>query len=618
MPKTKTKRLSRFNKLKLPKSRSSRVRLGLFVVAFALIGAYLIFASYAAYLSTSAEGVQYNDINSTRAQNGRAGLAYNSCLTNVARRWAQQLSAQGHGGDNPNFQNDLNSCFGSGWRAGGENSGGAWENTSTSWPCNDSDQSCSQGVFDCFMQECGYNGTGHRDNILSTAYTTVGVGAYRDDRNVLWIVQAFASCASTCPYNSTAPSAGTYSPPPPPPPPAPEYRALSVAPCVGGYTMDVEGGLHPFNGFGSASGAPYWPNQNYARMVAIDPSCSGQGYLLDLYGGIHNFNNAPPVHGEGYWPGKDVARDLKFYNWNTHQGYVLDPLGALHPVNYAPAAHVSGYWPSGDVTRKFALNGAGTGGYTLDYRGGLHPFSTGSNAMPQGTYGGPYWSGDVARGLVLDPNGHGGYVLDYCGGIQPFAVNGYSMPPKITNITWYDCSADLARDIVVTVWNKDNTGQPGGYVVDKKGGVHIFGPSSAATQGISLKQITFTTFVGQQSGRCIDDTASNTANLTSIIIYDCYGTSNQKWGFGSDGTMRLSLNPNKCLDDTASNTANGTQLILYDCYGTLNQRWSLKSDNRIHSVLNNNKCIAANGSSNLSKLIIYDCNSSSNELWVRR
>ena len=474
MPKQKKSRFNKLNKLKLPKSRSSRVRLGLFVAAFALIGVYLVFASFAAYISSTAEGVQYSNVNAFRSNHGIGGLSYNGCLTNMARSWAQQLAAQNGESHNPNLQAQMNNCFGSVLRTGGENVGAAyWNSTKGSWPCNDTDNNCSYAVFQLFT-----NSAEHKDNMLSTGFTDIGIGAYRDDRGVLWVVQDFAGCSGGCPGRTSPPSISTtYSPPPPPPASTPQYKAISLAPCVGGYTMDVSGALHPFNGFGGASGAAVWPGQNVARMVAVDPRCNGQGYTLDLYGGIHPFNGAPGVQGTGYWPGKDIARDLKFYNWNTHQGYVLDKIGGIHSINGAPTAHGTGYWPSGgDIARKFAINGAGTGGYVMDLQAGIHPFGIGSNPIPQGTYGGPYWNADVARGIVLDPNGHDGYILDYCGAIHPFAVNGYSMPPKITHVTWYDCSADLARDIVVTVWNKNNSGQPGGYVLDKKGGVHLFGP----------------------------------------------------------------------------------------------------------------------------------------------
>jgi hypothetical protein len=52
-----------------------------------------------------------------------------------------------------------------------------------------------------------------------------------------------------------------------------------------------------------------WPGQNIVRGIALRSDDLG-GYVLDLYGGIHPFGNAPALGGGPYWGGWDIARGI--------------------------------------------------------------------------------------------------------------------------------------------------------------------------------------------------------------------------------------------------------------------------------------------------------------------
>ncbi|MGW4116930.1 RICIN domain-containing protein, partial [Actinosynnema sp. NPDC004786] len=73
--------------------------------------------------------------------------------------------------------------------------------------------------------------------------------------------------------------------------------------------------------------------------------------------------------------------------------------------------------------------------------------------------------------------------------------------------------------------------------------------------------------------KCLDAENQGAANGTRVITWTCNGQNNQKWTFGSDGTIR-NAHAGLCLDADQAGTANGTRLILWTCNGQANQRWT--------------------------------------------
>lgn len=112
-------------------------------------------------------------VNQVRAQNGLAPLQYRARLGEVAEAWSQEMARTKVLSHNPRVSSQIEP----GWTSWGENVGfaGGYANNAerivTGW----------------------LNSPGHRANILSTRFTSIGVGAATDSRGYLWATQNFAT-----------------------------------------------------------------------------------------------------------------------------------------------------------------------------------------------------------------------------------------------------------------------------------------------------------------------------------------------------------------------------------------------------------------------------------------
>ncbi|MER5642188.1 ricin-type beta-trefoil lectin domain protein, partial [Kitasatospora sp. NPDC002227] len=84
------------------------------------------------------------------------------------------------------------------------------------------------------------------------------------------------------------------------------------------------------------------------------------------------------------------------------------------------------------------------------------------------------------------------------------------------------------------------------------------------------------------NGLCLDATNSGTGNGTPIQAATCWGDaqSNKAQQFipRADGSV-FNTGSGRCLADPSSDITNGRQLILWDCYGSPDQRWTLTPNN---------------------------------------
>lgn len=105
--------------------------------------------------------------------------------------------------------------------------------------------------------------------------------------------------------------------------------------------------------------------------------------------------------------------------------------------------------------------------------------------------------------------------------------------------------------------------------------------------------------------KCVDVAAANTANGTPVQLYDCNGTSAQKWTVGTDGTIRAL---GKCLDVASGGTADGTKVQLWDCNGSAAQKWAVSGARDIVNP-QADKCldVTGNNSANGTRLQIWTC-----------
>lgn len=113
------------------------------------------------------------------------------------------------------------------------------------------------------------------------------------------------------------PAVAAPPPAPAPPPPAPYGMRndmptpaavdMAVSPDgTRGYTLDSQGGLHPWGGAPDIKDGPYWPTSGPAiRVVMVSWDPKPAGYVLDVLGGKHAFGGTPEIPASAdtaYWP----------------------------------------------------------------------------------------------------------------------------------------------------------------------------------------------------------------------------------------------------------------------------------------------------------------------------
>jgi beta-glucosidase len=137
-----------------------------------------------------------------------------------------------------------------------------------------------------------------------------------------------------------------------------------------------------------------------------------------------------------------------------------------------------------------------------------------------------------------------------------------------------------------------------GIVTRAGSGVTVTNSPGSATAGI--------TGLG---GKCIDVAAANTANGTTIQLYDCNGTNAQTWSQASDGSLRAL---GKCM--TAQGSANGAKVQLYDCNNGAGQKWTATNG----TLVNQGLCLDATGqsSANGTPLQLWACGGGAGQKWT--
>ncbi|MFJ8086010.1 ricin-type beta-trefoil lectin domain protein [Streptomyces sp. NPDC096205] len=123
-------------------------------------------------------------------------------------------------------------------------------------------------------------------------------------------------------------------------------------------------------------------------------------------------------------------------------------------------------------------------------------------------------------------------------------------------------------------------------------------------------------FVGL-AGKCLDVAGGSTANGTAVQLYDCNGTSAQRWTVRADGSVQAL---GKCLDVTGGSVSDGAKVQLYDCNGTGAQRWSYNPSTGDVVNLAANKCldVTDNSPANGARAQIWSCTGAANQKWALR
>ncbi len=116
----------------------------------------------------------------------------------------------------------------------------------------------------------------------------------------------------------------------------------------------------------------------------------------------------------------------------------------------------------------------------------------------------------------------------------------------------------------------------------------------------------------QNGGKCLDDTAGNTAAGTRVQIWTCNGGANQHWTVAQDGTLQVH---GACL--AAAGTGNGAAAVLNPCDGTSAQRWQVGTNGELVSVASG-RCLDDTGwrTASGTLLQIWTCGGGSEQHWI--
>jgi lysophospholipase L1-like esterase len=120
-----------------------------------------------------------------------------------------------------------------------------------------------------------------------------------------------------------------------------------------------------------------------------------------------------------------------------------------------------------------------------------------------------------------------------------------------------------------------------------------------------------------QSKRCMDVAGASTTAGAQIIIWDCHGSTNQRWTRTAANELRVY--GDRCLDVNANGTANGTKIQIWTCNGTAAQRFTFSATGAIVGA-GSGKCIDVNasGTANGTLVQLWDCHNTGAQVWSAR
>lgn len=123
-------------------------------------------------------------------------------------------------------------------------------------------------------------------------------------------------------------------------------------------------------------------------------------------------------------------------------------------------------------------------------------------------------------------------------------------------------------------------------------------------------------FVGL-AGKCLDVAGASNADGTAVQLYDCNGTTAQRWTVKADASVQAL---GKCLDVSGGSTADGAKVQLYDCNGTGAQQWSYDPSTGDLVDIAADKCldVTDRSTANGARAQIWSCTGAANQKWQMR
>lgn len=145
----------------------------------------LVIAS-AAPAGASSEAYDFlSRVNASRQAHGLKPLTMKADLVDVAYNWTKHMAANNSLAHNPNLTSQVKN-----WQAVGENVGVG---------------PTVKDIEDAFM-----NSTHHRENILDSSFTEVGIATVRDSKGQLWVTQDFRQPMKTTSTTTTRRTTTTH------------------------------------------------------------------------------------------------------------------------------------------------------------------------------------------------------------------------------------------------------------------------------------------------------------------------------------------------------------------------------------------------------------------------
>ncbi|MFE6847040.1 ricin-type beta-trefoil lectin domain protein [Streptomyces sp. NPDC057686] len=108
------------------------------------------------------------------------------------------------------------------------------------------------------------------------------------------------------------------------------------------------------------------------------------------------------------------------------------------------------------------------------------------------------------------------------------------------------------------------------------------GVTAAAPQRLLNQPVRITNdFAKRPTTQCLDVDANGGGNGTVVQIWQCNGTTQQRWYLWNNGALESYRFPGKCLDaDLNGGGRNGTKVQIWDCNNSPQQSWSHPSGDR--------------------------------------
>ncbi|NUJ99709.1 ricin-type beta-trefoil lectin domain protein [Streptomyces lunaelactis] len=115
-------------------------------------------------------------------------------------------------------------------------------------------------------------------------------------------------------------------------------------------------------------------------------------------------------------------------------------------------------------------------------------------------------------------------------------------------------------------------------------------------------------------GKCLDVAGGSSADGTAVQLWDCNGSTAQRWTVKADGTVQAL---GKCLDVTGASTANGAKVQLYGCNGSGAQQWRYESATGDLVNVPADKCldVSDHSTANGARAQIWACTGAANQKW---